>query len=342
MRIAIVNDMSMAVEAMRRALLRGPGLEVAWIARDGAEAVRRCSSDRPDLVLMDLVMPLMDGIEATRRIMAATPCPIVVVTGSVGRNSSKVFEAMSAGALDAVSTPSFAKSGASSEGDPFLDKIETINRLIRHSKKHKPAKTAMHHKARPKLVAIGSSSGGPAALARILSKLPEDFPAAVLVVQHVDPRLANDLADWLGRQTKLKVRVAQDDDKLHPGTVLLAGADQHLKLIGRSRLGHSAEPSDTSYRPSIDVCFESIREFWPGDVIGVLLTGMGSDGAQGLMSLRQTGHHTIAQDAESSAVYGMPRAAAEAGAATQVLPLDEIAERLMRLVHLPERRRKTM
>lgn len=336
MRIAIVNDTGMAVEAMRRVVLRSHDHELAWVARDGNEAVQRCAQDTPDLILMDLMMPVMDGVEATRQIMAKNPCAIVVVTADVKHSTSRVFEAMGAGALDAVNTPTvdqpFSKLGA----DALLGKIQTINRLVgpdigRYTATTSAAAAPKHSGGGTPLVAIGASAGGPAALARILTPLPADFPAAIVITQHVDLQFAEGLANWLGSKSKLSVRLAQEGDYPEPGTVLLAGTENHLVFVGRGRLGYTAQPIDSSYRPSIDVFFNSIGPFWRGDVMGVLLTGMGKDGARGLKTLHVAGHHTIVQDKATSAVYGMPKAAIEMKAASEVLPLHEIGARLVSL-----------
>ena len=335
MRIALVNDMMMAVEAMRRVILAGSDHQIAWIARDGAEAVKFCAEDRPDLILMDLIMPRIDGVEATRRIMAATPCPIVVVTASVEDNSSKVFEAMGAGALDAVNTPIL---NSSEQGrSPLLGKIETIHRLIGGRAQKKPVRmpeplAVPASNDQNCLIAIGASAGGPAALASVLSQMPADLPASIIIVQHVDAQFVQGLADCLGNQTRLRVRLAQNGDTPEPGIVLLAGREEHLVFVSPKRLIYTREPVDCSYNPSIDIFFQSAARFWPGRIIGVLLTGMGRDGAEGLRALRQGRHQTIAQNAETSAVYGMPKAAAELDAAVSILPLERIAPRIITLM----------
>jgi two-component system response regulator WspF len=337
MRIAIVNDMLLAVEAMRRVLNGADGHQVAWTARTGAEAVERCAKDRPDLVLMDLIMPEMDGVEATRRIMAHTPCAIVVVTASVNDHASKVFEAMGAGALDAVNTPVLAGPAGLEGAKGLLAKVETIRRLISPVNPRKFAATGTPVE-RPadlkhdRLVVIGASAGGPAALARILSDLPADFPASVAIVQHVDVQFAKGLADWLGGHTPLRVRLAEEGDHPEAGTVVLAGRDHHLVLTSSLRWGYMRARVDSSHRPSVDVFFQSVNQHWKRTVVGVLLTGMGRDGAAGLQALRQNGHHTIAQDEASSAVYGMPKAAVELRAATEILALDKIGPRLSNIV----------
>lgn len=337
MRIAIVNDMLLAVEAMRRVLIGATAHQLAWTARTGAEAVERCAKDRPDLILMDLLMPEMDGVEATRRIMANSPCAIVVVTASVNDHASKVFEAMGAGALDAVNTPVIGQPGNLEGAKSLLAKIETIRRLIGPNGTNKVA-GGTDIIARPadfkhdRLVVIGASAGGPAALAKILSDLPADFPAAVAIVQHVDVQFVQSLADWLGGQTPLRVRLAEEGDRPEAGTVLLAGRDHHLVLTSSTRWGYMRAPADCPHRPSVDVCFRSVSQHWKNLVVGVLLTGMGRDGAAGLKSLRKHGHHTIAQDEATSAVYGMPKAAADTDAATEILALDKIGPRVANIV----------
>jgi len=337
MRIAVVNDMTAAVEAMRRVILSAPEHQVAWVARDGDEALERCASDTPDLILMDLIMPGMGGVEATRRIMARRPCAIVVVTANVTSQSAKVFEAMGAGALDAVNTPVLERTGTGGGARALLGKIETIRRLI-GARPTKPLSAAHQQAKRPlaqhqnHLIGIGASAGGPTALAKVLAQLPADFPAPVIIIQHVDPHFAPGLAGWLNGQTPLQVRLAREGDRPQAGTALLAGQDKHLVFASPTRLVYTRHPADCSYRPSIDLFFKSADRYWPGDVIGVLLTGMGRDGAEGLRTLHARGDHTIAQDRHSSAVYGMPGAAAELRAASEILALDKIAPRLRNIV----------
>lgn len=330
MRIGIVNDQPLAVEALRAALAREPSHSVLWVALDGKDAVRQCRAARPDIVLMDLLMPEMDGVEAVRRIMAESPCPILIVTSDVDRNMSKVFEAMGHGAMDVVRTPGLG-SRAALEAGSLLHKIDSIGWLIGSAVAQRTAPVA--HVSRssrtPPLIAIGASAGGPAALETLLRSLPAGFPAAVVLVQHVDAVFAAEMAGWLGRASALPVRLAPEGVRPQPGEVFLAGTGDHLRLNAAGRLVYSAQPVSVFYRPSIDVLFDSIVEHWRGDAIGVLLTGMGHDGATGLKHMRERGFLTIAQDRASCAVYGMPKAAAELGAASEILPLAEIAPRLV-------------
>ena len=336
MKIGIVNDLPIAVEALRRVVALEREHQIIWVAPSGAEAMELCAKATPDLILMDLIMPGMGGVEATRRIMASTPCAILVVTVSVGANAAHVFEAMGYGALDAVDTPALGSGNPGEAAASLLAKIAMIGKLI-GDKNRVPIHAERGSGASPasrqsRLVAIGASAGGPAALAKVLSGLPKNFPASIVVVQHVDEQFASGMAEWLSQQSVLPVRVAKQGDRPTVGTVLLAGTGDHLVLKTADRLAYTPEPSDYIYRPSVDVFFQSVNLLWPGEVVGVLLTGMGRDGALGLKALRNKGHYTIAQDRASSAVYGMPKAAAEAGAAVDILPLERIAPKLVNVL----------
>lgn len=334
MKIAIVNDMPMAVEALRRALAFEPLHQVIWVASNGAEAVKLCAGNTPDLILMDLIMPVMDGVEATRRIMAETPCAIVIVTVDRQQNVHRVFEAMGYGALDVVDTPALGAGDPKEAAAPLLRKILNIGWLIGQQRSNTTSlKTAPVREVaqRQGLVAIGSSAGGPAALEILLKGLPQTFPAAIVLVQHVDQVFAAGMADWLSSASGLPVRLACEGEPPQPGKVLLAGTNHHIRLLKDGTLAYTAEPVNEIYRPSIDVFFESVARYWRGDAVGVLLTGMGRDGAQGLKMMRQQNFLTIAQDQHSSAVYGMPKAAAAIDAAMEIRPLERIAARLMEI-----------
>ncbi len=331
MKIAVANDSPLAIEALRRVIAGAPAHTLIWVAYDGVEAVELCARDLPDLLLMDLAMPRLDGVEATRRIMAASPCAIVVVAGDIDGRSQLVYEAMGCGALDVVEIPQVGRH----DGAPLLAKIETIRRLVGAGRAPADARAgspaAPPHSACDALIAIGASAGGPAAIATILAAMPADLPAAIVVVQHVDNAFVEGMARWFDGHTELRVRIARTGDRPEPGTALLAATTGHLRLGDDGRLAYSPFPPADPYRPGVNVFFESVCRWWRGRSVGVLLTGMGSDGAHGLKQLRDGGHHTIAQDESTSAVYGMPKSAASLGAAVDILPLPLIAPRLIAL-----------
>ena len=335
MRIAIVNDLTIAVTALRQVLETVPEYQVAWVARDGKEAVAKCAQDTPDLILMDLLMPVMDGVEATRRIMLDCPCAIFVVTASTEKNVTSVYEAMGYGAVDAVDTPVLG--GDSQDVSKLLTKIARIGKLLKKSattSRISPLASQQRQnnsRLTVPLVAIGSSTGGPKALAVILSKLPANFNSAIAIVQHVDAQFSTGLVEWLNQQSKLPVRLASVGESFQKGTVVVAGTNDHLILKPDLTLGYTKDPINYPYRPSVDVFFKSLAQNWKLRGIGVLLTGMGRDGAEGLSALRLQGWHTIAQDKASCVVYGMPKAAVELNAAIEVLSPDGIATMLQKI-----------
>jgi two-component system response regulator WspF len=334
-RIGIVNDQPREIEVLLQAVALKPEHQVIWIGASGVEAVDLCAKETPNLILMGLLAG-MDGVEATRRIMTSAPCAIMIVTGSVHTNVARVFEAMGHGALDVVEMPSSGTGNLRESAAPLLAKIDTVSRLIgeKGTVRSAPAWAGGSSPApgQHPLVAIGASAGGPAAVAAVLRGLPGDFPAAIVVIQHVEAQFAGGMADWLSQQSALPVRVAREGESPAVGRVLLAGTSDHLALKTANRLGYTPEPRDYVYRPSVDVFFESVSRLWRGGAVGVLLTGMGSDGALGLKALRDRGYHTIAQDRATSAVYGMPKAAAALNAAVDVLPMGRIAARLVEVV----------
>jgi len=372
MRVAIVNDLTLATETLRRLLAEMPGVQLAWTAVDGREAVEKARRDRPDLILMDMVMPVMDGAEATRRIMKETPCAIVVVTATVGGNAERVYDALSAGALDATETPTVGPSWTAAR-EMLERKIDQVRRLrgmptdpcapaaptlprtgaLRAPTSPAPAASPAPRPTSPggaapsgsprasdlRLVAIGASTGGPAALATILSCLPRDFPFAIVVVQHLEAGFVPGLIDWLERETGRRVEIAVPGGAARRGVCSIASGDGHLLLTRGARFERSLEPADSIHRPAVDVLFTSLASAGCEPFAAVLLTGMGRDGAEGLGALRRAGWTTIAQDQATSVVWGMPGTAVRAGAAMRTLALDAIAAELMRLAAADGRER---
>lgn len=339
MRIAIVDDTLLIAEGLRR-IVEGTGEhQVVWVAHNGVEAVDLCQADTPDLVLMDLIMPVMEGVEATRLIMAGSPCPILIVSTCITKYAPQVFSAMGFGALDAVNTPSINQDGSMSGAEILLSKINTIIKLTSDQYPIKARSRIFNLAVSPRvahysnnpLIAIGCSAGGPQALQEILSSLPEDFTVPIVIIQHIDELFSNDMGRWLNTHCALEVRIATDYEPPQSGVVLLGGSSDHLVLNSSQQLKYTKTPAELVYRPSVDVFFQSVLKHWQGDVTAILLTGMGRDGAQGLLDCRERGFYTVAQDEATSAVYGMPKAAAKLNAAVDILPLEHIAKKLLEL-----------
>ena len=346
MRVAIVNDMPVAIEGLRRIILSDRSYTIAWTALDGDSAVRQCKLDRPDVILMDLVMPGKSGAQTTAEIMKQSPCAILVVTATVAGNFNLVSEAMGYGAYDAVETPSVT--GSTAGATLLLAKLANVDRVnlrLRAARSSDPTKQAYTPIATSNsvnsltaIVAIGASTGGPAALETILSNLKPSFPAAILIAQHIGEEFALSLVQWLAGRCKIRVKPVNPGDRPEPGTVHVAASSDHLVLARDGTLQYTRHPVDNPFRPSVDALFNSVAEAGCRPRVAVLLTGIGNDGAKGLLRLRQAGWYTIAQDQASSVVYGMPQAAAKLGAASRILPLNEIATNLEHLVNNPQPR----
>lgn len=331
MKIAIANDDPIATDLLEYIVTSTPEHEVIWAAVDGAQAVSLALDNTPDLILMDIYMPVLDGVETTRKIMLQSPCAILIVTSSIDDHSGKVFDAMGAGAVDAVNTPVLVGSTEKNGAKTLLDKIAIIGILTdssighRHTRYEQLGQQEKQHDTHLKnVIVIGASTGGPNALAMVLSKLPKNFSVPIVIVQHVDSQFVQGLVDWLTSQTSLTVSLAVHGDKLKSGVVYIAGTDQHIIINKSGVIEYQEEPSHYIHKPSVNVLFESVALNWKGQAVAVLLTGMGKDGAAGLLAMRDQGFSTIAQDEQSCAVYGMPKTAVELDAAQAVLPLADI------------------
>jgi chemotaxis response regulator CheB len=333
LRVGLVNDSPLAVEALRRTMENG-GHTVAWVARNGVEAVEKCREQLPHVVLMDLHMPVMGGAEATRRIMAATPLPILIVTADTEAALEPAYEAMAAGALDLVATPTLRASGVSG-GNHLLDKLASVGRLARAtlapvtpgapvSRSTPPAFVDAAPTQAP-LVILGASTGGPAALVDVLGGLPRGLAGGVVIVQHVDQHFAPGMARWLHERSGFPVELAEDGGHPEPGVAHVAATNDHLVLDTTGAYRYSEEPRSMPYRPSVDVFMRSVASCGKFTGAAGLLTGMGRDGAEGLLALKRAGWLTVAQDEASCVVYGMPKAAVELGAVIRVATLGEIA-----------------
>jgi two-component system, chemotaxis family, response regulator WspF len=351
MKIAIAHPQPAAVSIIKQAVQKIPDNFILWTASSRAEILKKCSQNLPDLLLLDLDI---NGVEIIRAVMQQSPCVILVMTDNLDRNIDKIYTAMSYGAIDAVNLPGLTTLEPEQFVPELLSKISKSRRIVKSLKTTISAnsKTTFTHKIFSQqsiqqpisrqtgtstlpLIAIGSSTGGPKALAAILAKLSPNFRAAIVIVQHVDAQFSTSFIHWLNQQTALDVRAAVSGDRFQAGTVLVAGNNHHLYLKSDGRLDYKPDPQDYPYRPSVDVFFQSLAQYWQHPATAILLTGMGRDGAVGLHALRRLGWQTIAQDKQSCAIFGMPKAATEINAAVEVLSPAAIAASLQRFSTSP-------
>ncbi len=329
MKIALVEANAPARQALER-VIGSTGHTISWTAGSGREAIGKLVTDAPDLLLLSAAIADLTPAQVTSRALSHCQCTIVLLSDAEGSEGAAVYEAMGCGAIDVVVAPSIASDGKLRGEAGLLGKLRTVSKLLGHSSgKLRAAASMPPAGARSaKLVAIGASTGGPQALQTILSALPKKFQAAIVIVQHVDKEFSAGLASWLSEASGIQVEIARSGSVPVVGSALLAGTQDHLVMTASGAFRYCAEPVALVYRPSVDVLFASLAEHWPKAGAAVLLTGMGRDGAQGLHRLRQLGWHTLAQDEASSVVYGMPKAAAQLGAACKVLPPLAIATEL--------------
>lgn len=349
-RVLVVEDSLTVRRHIIEAIESDPAFTVVGEAHDGQTAIELCEKLRPDVITMDMVLPVMTGLAATEHIMAYFPTPILIVSASTNRGDLfKTYHALAAGAVDVLEKPL-----GTEVGDEWRRNLLTTLRVVAkirvithiRGRYEAPAQLRVSSlvppdSSEPSVVAIGVSTGGPSALLSIFRELSPDFPLPILVVQHIAQVFAHAFSEWLASQVSLPVRYAIDGERLPArgsGVVLLAPPDRHLEVVGRQlRLTQAAERH--SCRPSVDVLFESVaREYGPA-AVGCLLTGMGKDGARGLLAIKQSGGLTLVQDRESSVVFGMPGEAVKIGAALRVLPLSAFAQTLSRLTVARHQRR---
>jgi two-component system chemotaxis response regulator CheB len=329
-RVLVADDSELFRELLSGVVAADRGFELAAVARDGDEAAGLARQHRPDVITMDLNMPEADGFAGIARIMAETPTPILVLTANPTEAAG--FKALSLGALDIMEKP-HAEADLRDYGRGLRTRLRLLAgvKVIRHPRGLRENRaTAPSTAEPPELVVVGASLGGPRALATILRRLPASFPLPLVVVQHIADGFTEGLASWLDQETKLRVSEAVHGEPLRAGRVLLAPSGRHL-LVGRGHAQLSEAPPVDTFRPSVTPLFASAARHYGRRVCGVLLTGMGRDGADGLKAIKDQGGTTLVQDEASSAVFGMPRAAIELGAADRVLPLDDIPRVLQEL-----------
>ncbi len=341
-RVLVVEDSLTVRKRLVEVLGCDPDLEVVAEAPDGQRAIELCQLLRPDVMTLDMMLPIMTGVAVTEYVMAYCPTPILIVSASTNRGELfKTYEALAAGALDVLEKPT-----ANSEPDDWERRFVATVKLISRIKviTHPRGRTTQMHRtvgfesssrgelSQPRVVAIGASTGGPAAILAILRDLPAKFPLPILIVLHLSEPFAAAMAEWLDGLSPIRVRYARDGELLPKSGILLAPPGQHLAWQnGQLRLTDG--PERHSCRPSVDVLFESLAREMGSGFVACLLTGMGKDGAQGLLAARQAGAMTFAQNEASSVVFGMPGEAIRLGAAQRVLSIEEIAPTLVALTN---------
>jgi two-component system chemotaxis response regulator CheB len=339
-RVLLVDDSPSVRAVLKRFFRKTRDIEVVGESGDGAHAVQAVIDLQPHVVVMDLQMPVLDGYEATERIMATRPTPIVVLSSRANRNQMQTaFEAMKRGAIEVLPKPEDTPSWQQL-ADSLPDTVRTaagartavLPTRARAASTAKAPATLANAPEELRWVAIGASTGGPAAIRELLDEVPADAPAGFLIVQHIASGFELGFADWLNKELPFDVRLAADGEVLRRGAVRLAPGGSHLRMEkgGVLRLD-SDTPPRKGHRPAADEMFLSCSSCCPREVAGVLMTGMGADGVEGLLALRQAGGVTLVQDEASSVVFGMPRVALERGAADVALPPRELARALVRL-----------
>lgn len=343
-KVLVVEDSAVARELITQILSSDPDITVIGTAADGAEAVEFVSRHRPDVITMDIIMPKMDGFEATRLIMETQPLPIVIVSASLVKEEvEKTWRAVEAGAVAVLEKPRYSdlvnKSG---DATKLIQTVKLMSqvRVVRRWKRSPstpparpvPIKVAPGRPREVKVVVMGASTGGPQTLQRILARLPATFSVPILVVQHITPGFTAGFVDWLDRSCPLKVSVAAHGERAMPGTVYVAPDGLQMKIDHRCRITAVEDEPENGLRPAVSCLFRSAAAALGDKAVGVLLTGMGRDGAAELKLMRDMGAITMAQDKESSIVYGMPGEAAKLEAARYSLSPDQIADMLLKLV----------
>jgi two-component system, chemotaxis family, protein-glutamate methylesterase/glutaminase len=350
-KVFLVEDSPVALVILQKLLESAPDIEVVGTALNGIEALETIPKAGPDVICTDLLMGKMGGLELIQQLMMHYPRPILVVSQAVQQtDTDTIFRLLEAGAVDVFSKPKTGlKEDYDYSKDALLHKIRVLSGVKVFKKKlpippSAPTVSTVALSNRPipepsgsnplKIVAIGGSTGGPQAFHKILSKLPVDFPLPIVCVQHISEGFLAGLVGWLNAACLLKVKIAEEGEQPIPGHVYYAPEGYHLSVNRQGHLIYSAAPPVSSHRPSVSVTFQALAEVYGAETIGVLLTGMGRDGADGMKAIAQTGGLTIAQDEASSVIFGMPKEAIALGGVTYILPVQEIAPTLLKIMAL--------
>ncbi len=340
-RVLVVDDSPLMCKILTNILNCDPQILVAAVANNGKEAVDLVPRLKPDIITMDMDMPVIDGLEATKQIMASNPTPILIVASTVFKaGMEKVFKAISHGALDVIDKGELELAGQKRSGEALIAKIKFLTgvRVTDRPRQRLRAERSVVDLRTPRIevsdriVAIVASTGGPQALLEILKRLPEDFPCGVAIVQHITTGFLPGLVDWLNKECKIKVKIGEDSEAIQPGVAYIAPDNVQMRVGENGKIALSNEPAHGGHRPSGDVLLESVAQVYGKRSVAAILTGMGRDGAMGMKAIKQFYGQTIAQNEKSCVVFGMPKAAIEMDVIDKVLPLENIAEEIVSMV----------
>ncbi|AZR74219.1 chemotaxis response regulator protein-glutamate methylesterase [Anoxybacter fermentans] len=341
-RVLIADDSAFMRRVISDLINSDPELQVIATARNGVEALELIKKLDPDVVTLDIEMPKLNGFETLKEIMRISPKPVVMISHLTQEGATTTLNCLEAGAMDFIPKPS---------GSISLDFAQVAKDLTEKIKmayyNFKPAKVTLRSKShrtiiptssfsgvrKDMVVAIGTSSGGPRALKEIIPLLPANFPAGIVIVQHMPPGFTRSLAERLNNESKIRVKEAEEGDRIEPGLALLAPGNYHLEIEAGGIVRLNQKPPLWGVRPCVDYMMETIAPLYGERVIGVILTGMGRDGANGMAAIKHYGGQTIAQDEETCLVYGMPRAVIERGLADYILPLHQIPHKIVQLLN---------
>ncbi|NER79501.1 MAG: chemotaxis-specific protein-glutamate methyltransferase CheB [Leptolyngbya sp. SIO1D8] len=346
-RVLLVEDSPVALTILKRIFDSTPDIEIVGTAHTGLDALALIPKIHPDVICTDFHMPQMNGLEFTSHVMTHFPLPILVISASVQEDDThRIFQLLEAGAVDILPKP---KAGLDIENtllkQALINKVRVLSGVKVFKKKRsslsinqplnkqsRQTASLLPGRCNPKIVVVGASTGGPLALQEFLTHLPADFPLPIICVQHISLGFLQSLIDWLATSCQLPIQIAQAGERPKGGQVYFPSERQHLELDRRGKFVHSLDPPLDGHRPSVTTTFISVAEFYGRKTIGVLLTGMGRDGAEGMKEIAHAGGMTIAQDEATCVVFGMPKEAIALGAADQVLPIQAIAPAVLKLV----------
>ncbi len=349
-KVLVVDDSSLVRKIITDILESDPMIKVIGTANNGKTAIYRNKELNPDVITMDIEMPILDGLSALQEIIATNPKPVIMMSVLTQHGAEATFKALDLGAVDFIPKPSSVLSMTVDDiGELLISKVKSVYKskiLIskreepRYSPEvNKPEQNIIFHEdmtskkfKNPKIVGIGTSTGGPAALINVFKEFPDNFPSPVLIVQHMPEGFTRAFSERLNSYSALNVKEAEHNDLVKPGNAYLAPGHSHMYLEkrgGELRISLNKNEKRSGHRPSIDVLFDSIAEIGDGNSIGVIMTGMGKDGSEGILRIKKSGGHTIAQDENSSVVFGMNKVAVEINAIDEVVPLTEITKKIV-------------